>query len=266
MRGAVQGFILLVALSFPIYVLVTLFPGVLQGVPGVTTAAPRTSTVRTAAARVASGPDVDRPLDGYQPQPTATAAERYSPLDAAPPPTVTVPERTAPAPTPTAVTATARARGTVYNTGGIGAVLRAAPVSGNKIASLREGMALDVLERTSAGGRDWFRVRTPDGTEGWISGLVLQLDARADVPAAGPSTQQAQPAAQAQPAQVDTALMAQPAQATAGHRVYMVQPGDQLKHIAAAYGVSMASILAANDVPNPDSLSVGQVLVIPDPT
>jgi LysM repeat protein len=42
-----------------------------------------------------------------------------------------------------------------------------------------------------------------------------------------------------------------------------VQPGDILKQIAARYGVSMASIIALNNIPNPDSLRVGQVLTIP---
>jgi LysM repeat protein len=48
-----------------------------------------------------------------------------------------------------------------------------------------------------------------------------------------------------------------------GQRSYVVRPGDELRNIAANYGVSIASILAANDVPNPDSLRVGQTLTIP---
>jgi LysM repeat protein len=48
-----------------------------------------------------------------------------------------------------------------------------------------------------------------------------------------------------------------------GQTSYVVQPGDQLKNIAASHGVSIASILAANDVPNPDSLRIGQTLTIP---
>jgi LysM repeat protein len=48
-----------------------------------------------------------------------------------------------------------------------------------------------------------------------------------------------------------------------GQKTYVVKPGDQLKYIAANYGVSIASILSANDVPNPDSLRVGQTLTIP---
>ena len=45
---------------------------------------------------------------------------------------------------------------------------------------------------------------------------------------------------------------------------YVVQPGDELKHIAADYGISIWKIIDANDIPNPDSLRVGQVLRIPD--
>jgi LysM repeat protein len=50
----------------------------------------------------------------------------------------------------------------------------------------------------------------------------------------------------------------------AGKRTYVVQPGDELRHIAAWYGVSISTIINANDVPNPDSLRVGQVLTIPE--
>jgi LysM repeat protein len=46
-------------------------------------------------------------------------------------------------------------------------------------------------------------------------------------------------------------------------RTYTVQAGDELKHIAASYGVSIWSIIDANDIPDPDSLRVGQVLQIP---
>jgi nucleoid-associated protein YgaU len=44
---------------------------------------------------------------------------------------------------------------------------------------------------------------------------------------------------------------------------YVVQPGDELKQIAAEHHLSLAQIIAANDIPNPDSLRVGQVLHIP---
>ncbi len=44
---------------------------------------------------------------------------------------------------------------------------------------------------------------------------------------------------------------------------YVVQPGDQLRLIAARYGVSLASILAVNAIPDPDLLAVGKELVVP---
>jgi LysM repeat protein len=52
--------------------------------------------------------------------------------------------------------------------------------------------------------------------------------------------------------------------ATVGPRTYQVQPGDELRHIAAQYGVNIWSIINANDIPNPDSLRIGQVLKIPE--
>jgi LysM repeat protein len=56
------------------------------------------------------------------------------------------------------------------------------------------------------------------------------------------------------------------AQASATPRqagTYTVKPGDELKHIAADHHVSIWKIIAANDIPNPDSLKVGQILNIP---
>jgi LysM repeat protein len=44
---------------------------------------------------------------------------------------------------------------------------------------------------------------------------------------------------------------------------YRVQPGDELRHIAADHNVSIWKIIAANDIPNPDSLRIGQELKIP---
>ena len=45
---------------------------------------------------------------------------------------------------------------------------------------------------------------------------------------------------------------------------YTVRPGDELKNIAAQYGVSIWKIVDANTIADPDSLLVGQVLRIPD--
>ncbi len=70
-------------------------------------------------------------------------------------------------------------------------------------------------------------------------------------------TMTAVPAATAAPTTAPT-----PAPTT--NRTYTVQRGDELKNIAAQYGVSIWTIIDANEIPNPDSLRVGQVLHIPD--
>jgi LysM repeat protein len=79
-------------------------------------------------------------------------------------------------------------------------------------------------------------------------------------------TQAAAPAANAEPAPSPTPpAPARPQPIAPAYRTYTVQRGDSLKQIAARYGVSLASIMAINTIPNPDSLRVGQVLQIPPP-
>ena len=46
--------------------------------------------------------------------------------------------------------------------------------------------------------------------------------------------------------------------------VYTVRAGDTLGQIAFIYGISVADIMAANNLTNPDVLDVGQQLVIPE--
>jgi len=97
-------------------------------------------------------------------------SQRIGALAEQPPPTL-APAATptsAPRPTPTGE------RVIVTNTGGIGAVLRAEPVSGRQVASLREQLELTVLERRNVGGAEWLRVRTAEGQEGWVLGLVAR--------------------------------------------------------------------------------------------
>lgn len=47
-------------------------------------------------------------------------------------------------------------------------------------------------------------------------------------------------------------------------RVHTVRPGDTLWSLARRYGVGIDEFVAANDLADPDDLSVGQRLVIPD--
>lgn len=80
-------------------------------------------------------------------------------------------------------------------------------------------------------------------------------------PAAEPTSPPA-PEPTAAPAAEPTAAPAA-APPTEAFVEYTVQRGDLLLAIATQYGVTVKEILAVNDVPNPDSLRVGQVLRIP---
>ncbi|NWF71368.1 MAG: LysM peptidoglycan-binding domain-containing protein [Chloroflexi bacterium] len=48
-------------------------------------------------------------------------------------------------------------------------------------------------------------------------------------------------------------------------RQYVVQPGDTLTGIAAAYGVSMSELLSFNQLVDPNVLEVGQIIILPEP-
>ena len=102
----------------------------------------------------------------------AAGRSRFAPLDETPPPTLAPPEATA-TPPATPRPASSGERVVIGNTGGRGAVLRAEPVTGRPVAALREQQVLDVVERRNIpGSGDWVHVRTSDGLDGWVTGLV----------------------------------------------------------------------------------------------
>ena len=97
---------------------------------------------------------------------------RFAALADTPPPTLAPPAATA-TPVPTPRPAPTGEQIVIGNTGGIGAVLRAEPVTGRPVRSLREQQVLEVIERRNIpGSGDWVHVRTPDGVDGWVTGLV----------------------------------------------------------------------------------------------
>ena len=62
-----------------------------------------------------------------------------------------------------------------------------------------------------------------------------------------------------------TATSAVSAQTQVGNATYTVQPGDTLSAIAAQFGVSAAELRRINGIDDPDSIRVGQSLLIPTP-
>lgn len=70
-----------------------------------------------------------------------------------------------------------------------------------------------------------------------------------------PAAAEATPAPEPQPAT--------PAPAPPEPRRYTVQPGNTLSVIAGQFGVGVDEIVAANNLPNAESLQIGQELVIP---
>ena len=57
-----------------------------------------------------------------------------------------------------------------------------------------------------------------------------------------------------------------PTTATTVPTVYIVQKGDSLAHIAKQFGITVAQLVAANNIQNPDHIEEGQRLTIPPPT
>ena len=159
MLSLVKGLLALALLAVPLLV-ITAIPRLFELAGSV--ASPRTDTAVIGPA----------PAFRLVPGTPTGGRSRYASLEETPPATLAPPAATAtpvatPRPTPTGE------RVVVANTGGRGAVLRAEPVTGRPVAALREQQVLDVLERRNVpGSGDWVRVRTSDGLEGWVTGLV----------------------------------------------------------------------------------------------
>ncbi|MDX1616251.1 MAG: LysM peptidoglycan-binding domain-containing protein [Candidatus Promineifilaceae bacterium] len=48
-------------------------------------------------------------------------------------------------------------------------------------------------------------------------------------------------------------------------QTHIIQPGETLNSIAAAYGITVEELVRANELPNPNIIYVGQMLIIPEP-
>ena len=63
----------------------------------------------------------------------------------------------------------------------------------------------------------------------------------------------------------ETQVLEEPAETQMAELTYAVEAGDTLGAIAVKFNITVAEILDANEIPNPDALEVGQVLIIRRP-
>ena len=110
----------------------------------------------------------------------------------------------------------------------------------------------------------WDRVRKPDIGEGTLlaqsqSKATLTSGEASDIGAGGePENPQLAPGVL-----LPTSTPKSTAVPTRATRTYTVQAGDTLGDIARKFEVDIEDLIAANDLPNPDVLEVGQELIIP---
>ena len=152
---------------------------------------------------------------------------------------------TIPVPAPVPVPATA-----TINSGALN--IRQAPsILSPRIRALPRGATVDLLARDSA--TIWLKVRTTDGTIGWLNGnYVLTSYPKTNLPVEGvyvpPQPQPIpQPIPQPQPI----------------YRFHTVQFGENLYRIGLAYGVNWITIATVNGIGYPYWVYAGQVLRIP---
>jgi LysM repeat protein len=93
---------------------------------------------------------------------------------------------------------------------------------------------------------------------------VFYVWRKAAAPASPSPTSTAAPTSQSVVAQATAIPSQQPTDTpTPAPFVYIVQEGDTLSAIAQRFGVTVDEIVAANNLANPDVLSIGQAIVIP---
>jgi LysM repeat protein len=78
--------------------------------------------------------------------------------------------------------------------------------------------------------------------------------------------QEQQPVTTTTPQTSEPVATSTPAPVTGGEGTYTVQEGDIPVTIAEKFGITVEALMEANDIDDPTSLRIGQVLIIPTPT
>jgi LysM repeat protein len=108
-------------------------------------------------------------------------------------------------------------------------------------------------------GFTWSSVATISFAAGTTGGPGEQLSTRRPIAA-----QMQAPPTLVAPVRPTPTPLPPPPTPTPRAATYVVQPGDELKHIAAEYRMNIFTLIDANRIEDPDNLKVGQVLKIPD--
>ncbi|HSB90783.1 MAG TPA: hypothetical protein VLD63_12235 [Anaerolineales bacterium] len=127
------------------------------------------SALNLGASVLAAAP-TPTPTPTITPTPTATATSTRT---ATPTRTATATATSSPTATATATMTPTPPPAVIFGTGGLGALLRSEP-NGVSLGGLIEGSQVFVLGGPqTAGGQEWWHIRTSFGQEGWVLGVYL---------------------------------------------------------------------------------------------
>ncbi|MBE2183313.1 MAG: SH3 domain-containing protein [Anaerolineae bacterium] len=120
------------------------------------------------------------------------------------------------------------------------------------VTVLPQGQRVDLLGRNYNGS--WAQVRLTNGQTGWViaGGINASVPVRSLTPADGSVAAPIAP-------NVNTGNSGQ----SSGGTYYVVAAGDSLSRIAQRHGVSMYSLIVANNIANPNLIFAGQTIYIP---
>ncbi len=175
-------------------------------------------------------------------QQEATATPTTAPTETATP-TATA----TPSPSPTAEESTTVAAGEFSDTV-VHIVVAEDTVSG---LALQYGSTVDAIRRANG----------LDATSLIVVGQRLIIPV--NLPPSSANADTATPALSFTPTSTHTPTPTETATPTATPITYQIQPGDALVNIAQQYGTTVELLVAANNIANPDQISVGQILLIP---
>ncbi len=133
--------------------------------------------------------------------------------------------------------------------------------------AFQDAVSADGCTYTVQGGDTLYRIALRNNTTvselrtaNQLSGDLIQPGQVLQIPNCGVDSASAPVEGVTPDASVDSGVL------PAGGETYTVQPGDTLFTIAQRFGTTISAITAANNLANPNQLSVGQELIIPPPS